>query len=151
MARAVFKTIIPKLLPQKVFDDAFEKASREMEKDVKGAFEDSTSAWKHKPTWRGYVRIESTSIYISVGTQDEIFKFVDEGTVAHIIRPVTAKVLHWVDVSTGEDHFAKEVHHPGTKAQHISKDIHDIWSGGLMADYFDKYLVQAIQASGHAI
>ena len=151
MARAVFKTIIPKALPSNLFDDAFEKASREMEKDVKGAFEDAVGDWKHKPVWRGYVRINSDQIYISVGTTDPIFKYVDEGTKAHIIKPVTAKVLHWVDVNTGEDHFAKEVHHPGNKAQKISQSIREVWQGALMADYFDKYLVQAIKESGHAI
>ena len=149
MARAQFKTIIPKLLPPKVFEEAFEKASREMEKDVKGAFEDAISTWKHQPTWRGYVRIAATNIYISVGTADEIFKYVDQGTKAHIIRPVNAKVLHWVDAD-GENHFAKEVHHPGMKAQNISKTIHDIWVG-MMPEYFDKYLIEAIQSSGHAI
>jgi hypothetical protein len=149
MARSKFKTILPKLLPQKVFDTAFENASREMEKDVKGAFSDAVSKWKHQPVWRGYVRLGSNEIYISVGTTDEIFKFVDEGTKAHIIKPVTAKVLHWVDAG-GDDHFAKLVHHPGTKAQEISKSIHDIWVG-LMPDYFDKHLAQAIKESGHAI
>jgi hypothetical protein len=149
MARAKFRTITPSLLPQKVFDAAFEKASREMEKDVKGAFEDRTASWKHKPVWRGYVRIDSSKIYISVGTADEIFKFVDQGTKAHIIRPVRAKVLHWI-TPKGEDAFAKEVHHPGNKAQNISKDIHDIWVG-MMPDYYDKYLVEAIQESGHAM
>lgn len=147
MARARFKTIIPKLLPQNVFDKAFERASREMEKDVKAAFKDAVKDWKHQPEWRGYVRIGSDEIFISVGTTDEIFKYVDEGTRPHIIRPVRARVLHWVDPS-GQDIFAKIVHHPGTKAQEISKSIHDIWIG-LMPDYFDKYLVQAINESGH--
>jgi hypothetical protein len=74
---------------------------------------------------------------------------VDEGTKAHIIKPVNSKVLHWVDLGGG-DHFATIVHHPGTKAQEISKSIHDIWVG-LMPEYFDKHLVQAIKESGHAM
>lgn len=149
MARAVFRSISPSLLDPNVFKDAFEKASREMEKDVKGAFIDATSGWKHKPTWRGYVRLTADNIYISVGTTDEIFKFVDEGTKAHIIRPVRAKVLRWT-TPAGEDAFAKLVHHPGTQAQNISGEIREIWLG-LMPEYFDKYLYQAIQQSGHKI
>lgn len=147
--RAKFKTIIPKLLPPKVFEDAFEKASREMEKDVKGAFEDAVSTWQHQPVWRGYVRIAGSDIYISVGTTDEVFKFVDEGTVGHMIRPVRAKVLHWV-TPEGEDAFSKGHWVKGIKAQEISKSIHDIWVN-MMPEYFDKYLVQAIRESGHAI
>lgn len=150
MARAKFRTIIPKLLPPKVFEDAFENASREMEKDVKGAFSDAVSKWKHQPVWRGYVRLSTNEIYISVGTTDEIFKFVDQGTKAHIIKPVNAKVLHWVDETTGEDRFSKGHWVKGVKAQEISKSIHDIWVG-LMPDYFDKHLAQAIKESGHAI
>jgi hypothetical protein len=150
MARAIFRTIIPSLLDPNLFQDAFEKASRAMEQDVKGAFIDATSGWKNPPQWRGYVRLSPDNIYISVGTTNEIFKFVDEGTVAHIIKPVKAKMLHWVDPASGEDVFAKEVHHPGTKAQHISADIREIWMG-LMPDYFDKYLLEAIQKSGHAL
>ncbi len=150
MARAVFRSISPSLLDPNVFAKAFEQASRAMEQDVKGAFIDATSGWKHQPVWRGYVRLTADNIYISVGTADQIFKFVDEGTKAHIIRPVKAKMLHWIDPASGDDRFAKEVHHPGTKAQHISQDIRDIWLG-LMPDYFDKYLLEAIQQSGHAI
>lgn len=150
MARAVFRSISPSLLDPNIFANAFEQASRAMEHDVKGAFIDATSTWKNKPVWRGYVRLSADNIYISVGTTDLIFKFVDEGTKAHIIRPIKAKMLHWVDAGSGEDRFAKEVHHPGTKAQHISKDIREIWLG-LMPDYFDKYLMQAIQQSGHAM
>lgn len=145
-----FRTIAPKLLPIPAFQNAFEKAAREMEKDVKAAFEDAVAAWKHQPTWRGYVRLNQNGILISVGTQDLIFKFVDEGTEPHIIRPVRAKVLHWI-TPAGEDAFAKEVHHPGTKAQKISEGINDIWQGGLMAEYFEDALTNAVMESGHAI
>lgn len=150
MARAQFRSFTPSHLDPNLFAKAFEDASREMEKDVKGAFIDATSGWKHQPVWRGYVRLTADNIYISVGTADQIFKFVDEGTKAHIIRPVKAKMLHWVDASSGEDRFAMEVHHPGTQAQHISTDIREIWLG-LMPDYFDKHLMEAIKNSGHAM
>jgi len=150
MARAVFRSISPSKLDPNLFAKAFEQASRAMERDVKGAFIDATSGWKHKPVWRGYVRLTADNTYISVGTTDQIFKFVDEGTVAHIIRPIKAKMLHWVDPVSGDDRFAKEVHHPGSKAQHISQDIREIWLG-LMPDYFDKYLLEAIRQSGHAM
>lgn len=150
MARAQFRSIAPSLLDPNIFAKAFENAAREMEKDVKGAFIDATSGWKKPPQWRGYVRLTPEDIYISVGTANEIFKFVDEGTKAHIIRPVKAKMLHWVDAASGGDIFAREVHHPGTKAQHISADIREIWLG-LMPDYFDKHLMEAIKNSGHAM
>ena len=40
--------------------------------------------------------------------------YVEEGTVAHLIRPKNAKALRWMGPSGPI--FAKEVRHPGTKA-----------------------------------
>lgn len=151
MSPARFRAIIPQLLPIPVFEKAFQKAARTMEKDVKGAFEDATAHWEHKPAWRGYVRLRGQDIYISVTTQSEIFKFVDQGTKAHIIRAKRAKMLHWVDPASGEDRFAKEVNHPGTKAQNISQEIQATFEDGLMAEYFQDALDEAVLASGHAI
>lgn len=145
-----FRTIIPTLLKEGTFDKYFQKAARDMERDVKGAFEDATASWKNKPEFRGYVRFNDKGAYISVGTQDKIFKYVDEGTPPHIIKPVNAKVLHWVDESTGEDRFATIVHHPGYKGAKISESIVAIWSE-LMIDYFEEALVAAIKESGHAL
>jgi len=42
-----------------------------------------------------------------------IYVFLEYGTSPHDIFPRKAQVLHWIDES-GE-HFAKHVHHPGTK------------------------------------
>jgi len=150
MARTVFRSISPSRLDPNLFSKAFEQASRAMERDVKSAFTDITSGWKNPPVWRGYVRLTADNIYISVGTTDQIFKFVDEGTVAHIIKPVRAKVLHWIDPASGEDRFSKGHWVKGITAQNISGEIREIWLG-LMPDYFDKYLMEAIQQSGHAI
>ncbi len=149
MARSKFRTIIPSLLPKKVFDDAFEKAAREIEKDVKGAFEDATDFFKQKPVFRGYVRISSDEIYISVGSDSVPFRYYDlgNGGPGRIIRPVRANALHWVS-SDGEDVFVKWVH--GYDGRKVSESIQAIWAGGLMADYFDKYIAQAVQESGHA-
>lgn len=41
-------------------------------------------------------------------------RFVDEGTRPHMIYPRNASVLHWEDAD-GAHHFAKAVHHPGTR------------------------------------
>lgn len=150
MARAKFRTIIPKLLPKKVFDDAFRTAAREMEKDIKGAYEDATNFFRNRPVFRGYVRISADEIYISVGTDSVPFRYYDlgNGGPTRIIRPVRAKALHWVDTS-GEDVFVKWVR--GYEGRKITEGIQAIWSGGLMADYFDRAIVQAIQESGHAM
>ena len=39
-----------------------------------------------------------------------------QGSKPHIIEPVRASVLHWIDKETGQDRFAMRVRHPGFKA-----------------------------------
>lgn len=151
MARAKWDIILPKPLNVQVFDTEFEKAARESEAAIKKNFQDAVRLWRKPPVFRGYVRISGDKIYISVGTADEIFKFVDQGTKPHIIRPKNAKMLHWVDKG-GEDHFAKEVNHPGFEGRHISDQIEEDWgSGGLMAEHFEDHLRIAVKKSGHAV
>lgn len=145
-----FRPIIPKQINAKVFQENFLKAARQMEIDVKAEFEAATSKWKNRPAFRGYVRVDARGILVSVGTQNEIFKYVDEGTVPHIIRPKNAKMLHWVSAG-GEDVFAKEVHHPGNKPADITKNITEIWEDGLMYEYFEDALIDAVMQSGHEI
>lgn len=151
MSRAKWDVILPKPLPVDVFDKELEKAARDAEEDIKKQFDDAVKFWKTPPTFRGYVRISGTLIYISVGTADSIFKFVDQGTKPHVIKAVKAKMLHWVDKDTGEDRFAKEVNHPGFEGKHISDDIEADWADGKLAEYFQAGMEIAIDKSGHAM
>jgi len=49
------------------------------------------------------------------GTNVEYAEDVEYGTRPHVIKPKNKQALHWKEGNT--DIFAKEVHHPGTKAQ----------------------------------
>lgn len=49
-----------------------------------------------------------------VGSNIEYFPIIEMGSRAHVIRPKTAKVLHFK--VGGKDIFAKSVQHPGTPA-----------------------------------
>lgn len=49
------------------------------------------------------------------GTNVEYAEDVEYGTRPHTIRPKDKQALHWKEGNT--DVFAKEVHHPGTKAK----------------------------------
>lgn len=50
--------------------------------------------------------------------------YLDSGTVPHEIRPVRAQALRWYD-PPGEAHFAKVVHHPGTRGDgFFGKAVH---------------------------
>ena len=41
-------------------------------------------------------------------------RYVEYGTRPHVIRPKYGTVLSWIDKTTGERVYAREVHHPGT-------------------------------------
>lgn len=75
-----------------------------------------TDSWKTQPGWstarRGYDRI--------VTTENEIYAYQDDGTRPHEIRPRRARMLRWYGAGGGAV-FARKVNHPGTAAQHLTK------------------------------
>ena len=64
---------------------AAEKASKEIQKD----FGATTATWKHKPKFVREVdagsRGRGKPVQVLVGTDDEIYRYVDEGTKPHPI------------------------------------------------------------------
>lgn len=55
----------------------------------------------------------AASVTMTYATGVPYARYVVDGTVPHLIEPRAAKALHWVDRSG--DHFARLVHHPGTR------------------------------------
>ena len=79
-----------------------------------GAYQKS---WKKKKIKKQTITIETPMGQLMIWLEFT-------GTIPHIIVPVRAKALHWIDRKTGKDVFAMEVHHPGTQAQpHIRPAI----------------------------
>lgn len=50
--------------------------------------------------------------------QDVIVIF-EEGAMVHQILPKKKRVLYWEDAKTGQEIFARSVHHPGVPASHM--------------------------------
>ncbi len=73
----------------------FQNRSHDLEDSIRGVMVGE---------WEGI--IEATAPYASE---------VEEGTPEHTIEPKEKLVLHWTD-EDGEEHFARIVEHPGTKA-----------------------------------
>lgn len=117
---------------------AVDKTAGDMQKD----FEKTTRTWDTKVKF--YARpkggqLGRRDMVITVYTNNQIYQYVDEGTKAHIIRPKNANALHFLSGyraktrpgfigsssggASGESVFAKEVHHPGTKARNFSAII----------------------------
>jgi len=139
---------------------------RRVGKDIKEDFEATTQTWKHKPKFDIKISLAGGTPSVEVGTGDEIYGFVDEGTKPHVIAPVNAKRLVFATGyraktqpgvigssaggANGDVVYAKVVHHPGTKARKFSEKIKRKWAG-----QFGKRMLaamsEAAKATGHAI
>lgn len=61
---------------------------------------------------------------VEVGPTAKHTPFVILGTRPHLIRPVVAQALHWVDAE-GDDVFARSVFHPGTRPNNFIQIVAD--------------------------
>ena len=69
-----------------------------------------SKSWKKKKTKKQTITIETPMGQLMIWLEFT-------GTVPHVIEPVRANALHWIDKKTGKDVFAMRVHHPGTQPQ----------------------------------
>ena len=67
------------------------------------------ASWKKKK-----IKKQTISVETPMGQLMIWLEFT--GTKPHIIVPVRAQALHWIN-DAGQDVYAMEVHHPGTKPQ----------------------------------
>lgn len=115
--------------------DAIAEANKEILADYKRA----TRTWEHQPNMINVVDITSRGGEGMVGTDDEIFGYVDAGTRAHWIVPRRAKALRfWTGGSpkttpnalqSGAGRmgsnlvFSMRVWHPGIKPRRFTENI----------------------------
>ena len=73
-------------------------------------------------SWKPKIKGDTLSITTPKGQLMIWLEFT--GTIPHVIVPVRANVLHWIDRETGGHRFSMKVHHPGTQATpHVRKCI----------------------------
>lgn len=123
---------------------AVEKGMKEATKEALKDFEKTTQGWQHNVSFS--VEEQGNGEYL-VGTNDEIWKFVDEGTKAHDIYPKRARHLMFSPGGRSKTSpgkltsgggskgsgivFARHVRHPGTKARLFSQQIARRWRRGV--------------------
>ncbi len=137
----VFKSIIPKDMDIDVFRLEYLNELRKEARTITKEYKKTTRTWKNKPkfvTQIGLSRIAGDASVL-VGTDDEQYRWVDEGTRAHIIRARNAPSLAFQTgfrpktrskvISSrkggrsGPIVRPKVVRHPGTKARLFSETI----------------------------
>lgn len=111
-------------------------ALRETADGAQDDFERTTATWENRPTFE----IVETPTGIVVGTDDQIYQYVDEGTRPHIIAPKAGKALRFMGghraktaprvIGSGSGGASGPViirriavQHPGTKARDFTEVI----------------------------
>ena len=150
--------IKPKPIEALIFRLAIIREESKIAKDVEKDFIKTTKKWKKKPVWIRDVDHTKEKIIIFVGTENEIYGYVDKGTKKHIIRPKKAEVLRFRGSSyrgrgrpRASDYvYTKLVNHPGFKGYGHSKRIGKKWQPLSLAR-LNAALARAAKKSGHHV
>ena len=141
-------------------------------KDILLDFELTTATWEHQVKFERLVEVGPDKVEILVGTDDEIYKYVDEGTKPHDIpkykpgnrllafpsgykaKTFPGKLSSQKGGSFGPMVFAmasidKPIKHPGTKARNFDKNLKKLWSPK-MKRRMEAAMRKANLASGYA-
>lgn len=153
------KLIKAKKLNVDAFADEIKKALKAEGQDVVGEYEKTTGTWKKKPEFEVLIDTSGGEAAVLVGTDNEIYNYVDQGTRPHIIRPVRARALRFKSGykakttpgkigsqsggSFGDTVYAQQVRHPGSKAREFSQVIQK-----RRKKPFTRRMVKAMQKAG---
>lgn len=141
-----FKAVKPDIYDVEAFTRASKKAVDKVAKGMLDDFEKTTRTWEHKPVFGTSVFSSGDKHSAVIGTNDKIYKFVDQGTKPHTIKAkrrggrlaynkggFRAKTSPR-RLSSGAGARAngplrrpKAVRHPGTKAREFSDEISKRW------------------------
>ena len=148
--------------------NALRKAGTPMKQD----FVKTTDTWEHKPKFEVSISLKQPGPSVLVGTDDEIYGYVNDGTKPHKI-PKVPKVkgalrFRWGGKGSykaktkpriigsapggpsGPWVSFKQVQHPGTKARKFDEVIQKKWRSAFKT-LMEKAMRDAAKASGHGI
>lgn len=163
------KTIKPARLNKAAMKRELHKGMMEAKKEILADFRKTTRTWKRKPKFEGAMDLSGPGPVVIVGTDNEIYRYVDEGTKPHPIFPRRAKTLRFrwggkgsyraktrvriIDSfpggATGKIVHRAYVQHPGTKARNFADEIQKrrrTWYKRRM----EEAMREAAKASGHS-
>lgn len=168
----VAKAIKPARLRDKAMRLALLNAMRKAGTQIKKDFQGTTKTWKRKPKFEVIVSLTGPGPVLLVGTDDEIYGYVNFGTKPHPIfagiytGKSSKKVLAFPSMHTpkttvgsltssagssgGPTVFTPFVMHPGTKARDFEGQIkkkREPWFKRQM----ERAMIDVAKASGHAM
>lgn len=168
MVMAVVKTkvIKPAKLKEKEMRLELLNGLRTVARAVERDYKETVKTWKTKPEFETIVTLRGGKAEFLVGTDNEIYRYVDEGTKPHPIFPKKAKFLRFqsgysakttpgIIGSTsggrsGSEVFSRGVQHPGTKPRKFSELINKKYKSRFKDEMHDS-MKRAAKKSGHAV
>jgi hypothetical protein len=143
---------------------ALEAEAKKAADDLELEFMLSTATWEHEVKFEKLVQVGPKSVEILVDTDDEIYRYVNEGTRPHRIEPKGDYPLAFPSVfrpksqpgrqasgkgySGGPTVYARGVNHPGTQARKFDKTIMKTFTPKFRRR-MEKAMTDAAKASGH--
>jgi hypothetical protein len=168
----VMKSIKPARLKDKEMRLELLNGMRRCATGIRHDFEETTKTWEHKPKFESEVSLTGPGPVVLVGTNDQTYQYVDEGTRPHPIfagyytGKSRARVLAFAGTFIAKtvpgvlgsgagsrgptDTFTPYVQHRGTKARGFSKMIQKVWEKRFKQDMQDA-MKEAAKASGHGM
>jgi hypothetical protein len=159
----VWKPIRPKRLRDDLMRLTLLNAMREVGREIKRDYETLTATWEHKPRFEILISLRRGT-EVLVTTDDEIYRYVSEGTEEHVILPKEAKALRFREgfvaktkpgqlisiagATFGKVVFAAGVIHPGTEAREFDKAMQKRWEKRFKTR-IEKAMREAAKKSGH--
>lgn len=140
-----FRAVHPSFYDVEAVVRASEKQVDEVARKMVDDFRKTTRTWEHKVVFGVTVLSRGGEHLAAVGTNDEIYRYVDQGTRPHEIRARRKKFLAYRKGgfrakttprklssssgarATGPLRRPKAVMHPGTDAREFSKEVAKKW------------------------
>jgi hypothetical protein len=134
-----FKAMLPTYYDEAAFVAAAERILDKTGKDFRAGFEQSVEGWEHQVSFATQSQIEGKRARVIVGTNDEIYGYVNHGTKPHEIKPKRKGRLSFrtgyraktqrgslrsgSGGATGAWVSAKKVQHPGTEPRNFDEEV----------------------------
>lgn len=140
MTRLSLKPITPKHVPSsKDYLKVIQASTVKTMKAAKRDYESTARTWDHKVKFEMTEQETGGDYIVTVGTDDPIYGYVDDGTRAHVIRPKRSRFLRYLSAyrpktrvgiigsqaggASGDPRFATEVNHPGFPGRKFTQTI----------------------------
>lgn len=163
------KEIKPGRFNDRAFKQEIIKAARSASTEIQKDFDKTVATWRSKPKFEQVLSVDP-NVEILVGTDNEVYGYVNDGTRPHPIFPRRARALRFrwggkgsykpktrprIIGSTpggpsGPIVYRPYVQHPGSKARLFDEVIQKKWQAAYKRR-IEQAMAAAARASGHGI